>query len=379
VAVKQRVLLVGPAPPQLGGMEAFIGGLLKTDFTKQFHVQLLNISKSYLTKRRKNQEFVGYDSIFKRRIALSLLSYSYSSAFILKYIFVLFQFRPQIVYIHSASYTSFWEKVIYVLLAKLFFRKIVFHSHGGFFEKFYSQSNWSLQLIIRNTLGLCERIIVLSDVWFTFFQKLIPADKIAIVPNGIIPDSFIKSDIAKSERPSFLFVGRVGAPKGVYDLLRATKIVQKNVDCEVWFMGNGEADKVKQISKDLGLKYIKLLGPKYDQEKADIYSKAWCFVLPSHAEGMPITILEAFAAGLPVIATTVGTIPQVVLDGKNGFLFEKSNTKTCAQLMERVIQDEKCRKSMSILNRAEVLEKYNINKSAIKVSTIFNEILQADH
>lgn len=372
---KNKILIVGPAPPQLGGMEAFIGGLLETDLTSKFRIHLLNISKHHLTKRKKNQEFVGYDTIFKRNIFLSMTSYSYSIIFILKYLFALFSIRPQIVHIHTASYTSFWDKVGYILLAKMCFRKIIVHIHGGFFEKFYVNSNPAARFVIRKTLGFCQQVCVLSDIWFDFFKKIIPEEKITIVPNGINVAPFATSINSKSARPSFLFVGRVGGPKGVYDLLRAAKLIPKKMNCELWFMGNGELDNVKQISADLGLS-VKILGPKFGQEKYDIFNRAWCFVLPSHAEGLPITILEAFAAGLPVIATQVGSIPQVVIEGQNGFLFEKQNVNDLAQLMMKIIEDDNGRNLMGRINRDQALEKYDINKSATRISGIYDDLLK---
>jgi glycosyltransferase involved in cell wall biosynthesis len=363
---KIKVLMVGPAPPQLGGMEAFIGELLKTDLKDKINLNLFDISKPKLTNRRSNQEVVGYDSIFKRKLQLTLLSYSYSLIFFFRYLYHLAMFRPHIVHIHTASYTSFWEKIVYLFIAKALGRKVILHSHGGFFSEFYENSAGFAQYLIRITFNACDMVFVLSESWRTFFKTISPIRSIQIVPNGIHLEPFQNTKIPKTANSSFLFVGRVGKPKGVYELLEAISLAKKGgLDCTVFLMGAGELENVKKVSTQLNIAdNVEILGPKYGKEKFEFYSKAWCFVLPSHAEGMPITILEAFAAGLPVISTKVGSIPSVVKEGENGFLFKKQNVEQLHEVLLRIAKDEKLRSAMRENNVFVVSQKYDIKNSA---------------
>lgn len=372
-----KVLMVAPAPPQTGGMETFVGELLGTFLPNEFDLKLLNIAKIKLNQRTKSREFVGYDTIFRRRLWLSLWSYSYSFFFFWKFLFLLIRFRPRIVHIHTASYTSFWEKVSYIYLAKLLGRKIVLHSHGGFFQRFYENGSKPAQWLIRTTLNRCDRIAVLSESWRQFYQTIAKPEKIRVVPNGIDLSQFNGYQRKPSDQPSFVFVGRISRAKGVYDLVdAAARVVNEGRSCHIYFLGAGEIDEVKTQSRELGIEnFIHLPGPVYGSQKLSYLSKAWCFVLPSHGEAMPITILEAYAAGLPVICTRVGAVPQMVDESKNGFLFDPKDIDELASHIEFIIDNPESAFDMGQENERLAREQYDIQNTARIVQKIYFELL----
>ncbi|RLD10581.1 hypothetical protein DRI50_10895, partial [candidate division KSB1 bacterium] len=105
---KLTVLHVSPAPPQLGGMEAYMGNVLASSLVERHHILLLNISKPRLFRGGVYEIKTGYAGAFRRRLSITLTSYAYSMKFLLQFFWLLTFRKPDIVHIHTASYTSFW-------------------------------------------------------------------------------------------------------------------------------------------------------------------------------------------------------------------------------------------------------------------------------
>jgi glycosyltransferase involved in cell wall biosynthesis len=100
------------------------------------------------------------------------------------------------------------------------------------------------------------------------------------------------------------------------------------------------------------------------------------FVLPSLSEGFPVTILEAMACGLPVVATRVGGIPDIIEDGANGYLIDTKNQEQIAEVLLKLLQDEELRKGISDKNR-ETAEKYRWDTVAATLEGIYQGSLRS--
>ena len=120
------VLHVGPSPRQIGGMETFVGDLLHSSLAQKHTLYLLDISKPKLRKGGCYAIPSGY-AVFRRIWYKTLLSYSYSLWFFGKFLGLLSVRKIDIVHIHTASFTSFWEKCAYITAAKLVQKKIILH------------------------------------------------------------------------------------------------------------------------------------------------------------------------------------------------------------------------------------------------------------
>ena len=231
--------MVGPAPPQIGGMETLIGGLLNSDLMHLYNVSFLNISKPGVNKRTQGKEFVGYDSLSKRNVFITLRSYAYSFLFFFRYVFTLVLKRPQLVHIHTASYFSFWEKGGYIILANILRKRIVLHSHGGMFADFYEKSSPFSKRLIARLFQTCDRVVVLSESWKDFFKRLIPEEKIRVIANGIDLSQFDIQGKNRSDDPVFLYMAKVSEQKGIYDLIRATRLLlDRGLKCRFLVAGD---------------------------------------------------------------------------------------------------------------------------------------------
>ncbi len=159
-----------------------------------------------------------------------------------------------------------------------------------------------------------SRVIVFSDEQSLLVEKKyrVPTSNIAIIPNGVRSQFFTREPKIAFNSPSrILYVGRFSVQKRVDRLIKAVALL--NVPVEVALVGDGEeAAALQRLTKELGLKNIVFVGKKYGDALLEYYRSADMFVLPSDIEGMPLVLLEAMAAGLPVIGSNVAGIRELI-------------------------------------------------------------------
>lgn len=124
----------------------------------------------------------------------------------------------------------------------------------------------------------------------------------------------------------FLFFGRLSYEKGVMTLLKAFKDLPQ---CSLKVVGTGPKEgELKAFARDDGMKNVTFLGYKTGKELTDLVSNAYFIIVPSEwYENNPMTIIEAYSVGTPVIGARIGGIPEIVVDGQTGFQFESGNVE----------------------------------------------------
>ena len=148
---------------------------------------------------------------------------------------------------------------------------------------------------------------------------------IAYIANGVEIKNFDKVKAKKADDPTLLFVGRLHRQKNLLNLFRAISIVKKDIpNTKLLIVGDGgQKGALKKIAKDLGLtSNISFEGETLGQELIKLYKSSDVFILPSVYEGQPLSVLEAWAAKLPVIASATGDLLYLVKNGHNGYLIE---------------------------------------------------------
>ena len=237
----------------------------------------------------------------------------------------------KIVHIHGASKGSFYRKYIIFILAKYVFRKkIIYHIHGAMYHLFYQHASSFEQQRIRHFINNADCLIVLSDWWKNFFEENFEPRMIRIVPNIVKATKRENIAYQPSDRTKFLFLGRIGERKGVYDLLEVLHQHRDELSsrCTIELGGDGEVKKLQALIGQYRLEEcVKFLGFVTGSEKERLLRAADVYILPSYNEGLPISILEAMSFGLPIISTGVGGIPEVVRPHENGLLVEPGDQR----------------------------------------------------
>jgi glycosyltransferase involved in cell wall biosynthesis len=228
--------------------------------------------------------------------------------------------RDIVLHIHSASRASFWRKCFFIVPAVLARRPVIFHLHGAEFAEFYkSECGPFRKSVVRWILNHCSTIVVLSTFWRSFLEGVTRVH-IEVIPNPAVD---LSSHFGPTPTPfTLLFLGRLGRRKGIFTLLESlVNVVRRFPKTSLLCGGDGDIDLAREHATALGVdRNVKFLGWVDGDEKVKLLRSSTIYVLPSFAEGVPISVLEAMSAGLPVVSTTVGGIPDVITTGVEGIL-----------------------------------------------------------
>lgn len=255
---------------------------------------------------------------------------------------MLFHKEIQIVHVHGASDASFWRKRIFINLAKMFGKKVVYHCHGSEFQRFAKQHTEA----VVTTLNKCDCIIALSDSWKAWFEQTIHHQNVVVIKNVIAPPCV--TEVAH-EKFTMIFLGRLGKRKGIYDLLEVLSEHKQEFEGKMEFLfgGDGDVEQVEEIIRKEGLGNIaKYQGWVNGEKKKHLLNLADCLVLPSYNEGLPISVLEAMSYSLPIISTNVGGIPEILKQGENGFIMNPGDKTSMYQAIHALMTDQDMRKHM---------------------------------
>lgn len=284
-------------------------------------------------------------------------------------------------HINTASYWPFWESAVYILMSRMFLRKTILHIHGGGFEQFYQNSGGFSKFLIRGVLNLPNRVIVLSSSWWKFLTKLIPSDSVSIVENFVdssVFAEFLGDDRHSNDTVTVLFVGGSQArEKGIYDIMNAASVVTKqNKNVLFVFVACSGIKGIAGLFEKKGLAaYSRILGYLQGEEKIRVFVESDIFVLASRIEGLPFALLEAMASGLAVIASSIGAIPDVIHEGKNGFLVEAGDYEAFAERILVLAKDKKLRQEMAESNIARIKDHYEKTIVLQKLESEYDKLL----
>lgn len=334
-----RVLMIGPGEGVPGGISSLV----------QAFVPLLRhyVDLEYLpTVMRRPLKESGKVSL--RNIALALWQY-------VRFAYLMWRFRPQIIHVHTSQGIAWFKDTFFIMVGRVCRCRMVLHMHGGNFDVLYNRSAPLVQRYTRKVCGLADAIIAVSGEWKERLSHIISAERVLTLRNCIAVDIISQGDGTQGD--SMLFLGSLGPSKGVFDLIEAMGCLRaRGLNPHIWLAGyeerEGDLDRVRARLEELGLEHVcELVGMVQGTRKAQLLRDASLFVLPSYREGLPMAVLEAMAAGLPVVATRVGGIPDVINDGYNGYLVAPGDVKALADRLAflaensdlRAIMGRRCR------------------------------------
>ena len=248
---------------------------------------------------------------------------------------------------------------------------VIIHLHGSEFKDFYKSSRFKKW--ITNLFQKADRVIVLSESWKTFVENVAPEAKVTVVNNYV--EEIKKEKVDKDSDFIFLFLGAIGKRKGIFDLLVAFEnLYRRNTNIRLYIAGNDDADVLPEKIEGLeSSDKIRFFGWIDHQEKSKLLSVSDCLILPSYNEGLPMVILEAMSAKVPVISTDVGGIPEVIKHGENGFLLKRGNIRDIELMMEK-IQNEKLLNEFRDKSYSLYISKFSPQAILPKLKQIYMEV-----
>jgi glycosyltransferase involved in cell wall biosynthesis len=284
--------------------------------------------------------------------------------------------RPDIVHIHFASYGSTARKMLIARLAMASGARVVMHAHGGAYREFWQWMPRVPRASTLHTLTRIDRLIVLGERWREFFASIgVPRERIVVLPNPVVLPAQLPTRLPRSQ-VRMVYLGLVAQRKGTFDLIEALALLPQ--DCRarlrVILAGKGEMPRLREQIARHGLEAcVELRGWIGPLERDQLLASAHAFVLPSYVEGLPMSLLEAMAWGLAPISTPVGSIPEYVRDGVNGWLVRPGAIAELARAIERIVTDDARCARMGELARATV-EPLSVQRYAQQIQDLYRSV-----
>jgi colanic acid/amylovoran biosynthesis glycosyltransferase len=253
---------------------------------------------------------------------------------------------------------------------------ITVHAHDIFVRKaMLKRKIWDAQFIVAISNFNRDYLVKELGDWVN--------DKTHIVHCGILPEAYSNSSLKPVQDRSVFTIINIGSLqpyKGQSILIEACKILsQKNIPIHCLIIGGGELyQQLNELIKSFSLQgMVELIGPKNQEEIAQILPLADCYVQPSiimpngKMEGIPLALMEAMICKIPVISSAISGIPELVNHGKTGFLVEPANPTLLAGMIEYVYKNPEIGKEISFSGYNLVDKEYNEHINAVQLSSLF--------
>jgi glycosyltransferase involved in cell wall biosynthesis len=365
--MRNRIVLIGPVPGPPGGVASLMEAIMSSYLSQEYGLSVLDTAQK--RRLRYNPDVPG------------LFSPLYVIFHLLKLSYMLHGEKAEIVHLQSGSGLGFLRDSLFVVVARAWRRKIICHFHGMLREESPIFRHRLLGCYFRWIMRYVDVLILLSPRFVSDFDKIIPGTRKCALPN-FAPAFNLECKRSKSDI-GVLYVGRLSTKKGVYDLLKAATLLKSEPDICFRLAGLEEtaADRSRILSELRNNNIqdrVHLFGHVQGQEKARLFACSDIFVLASYTEIFPIVILEAMAAAMPIIATPVGAVSDLVVDGVNGFIVPQGD---CEMLTERILylsHHPRMREEMGQNNLRRFNQEYGLEVNINRIGEIYRSLLREE-
>ena len=247
-----------------------------------------------------------------------------------------------LLHIHVAINASFWRKYVFFLLGYLCRVPVALHLHAGRYPDYYrTQCGPLARLLMRFAFDRAQAVVVVSGELQAWVRSVSSQGRVVVLHNPVLLPQRGHGAAPARAPATLVFLGHLEAGKGCHDLLHAMRtVVAAAPQARLLLCGDGQRDAARALAASLGLQAsVDLPGWVDAAERAALLDTATIFVLPSHAEGLPMSLLEAMAHGVPVVATKVGGIPEAVRDGVEGVLVAPGDIQALAAAVLGLLAD----------------------------------------
>ena len=345
---KPCVLFIASLPPPIHGSAIVSQQIKNSSFIQQsFDCDFINLS----TSRRMDE--IGKLTVFK----LFRITEAFFHLF-----WNLLTKHYDLCYVSLTCHgRGFLKDAPFALLCKTFKRPLIIHQHNKGMSKDVDRwpYRWLIPMVYKNA-----RVILLSWRLYQDIEKIVPKENVLICPNGINVSHVLNDRTASNDVVRLLFLGNLMESKGVLVLLDALKILaDKGVHFQCFFVGSEtqEIDSLRfknEVTMRNLDRVVSYLGEKYGDEKEEIMAQSDIFVFPSCDDCFPLVLLEAMSFCLPIVTTDEGGIPDMVIDGENGFICRKNDIESLAKAILELILSPELRQSMGLNGQERCVSHY---------------------
>jgi glycosyltransferase involved in cell wall biosynthesis len=305
---------------------------------------------------------------------------------LLRLVYAIFRYRVDVVHLFTPCHRSgLYEKLILATAARATGCKTILNFRNALDRWYCHWSPWQQRvcasLIGMNSIVLCQ---YRGLARYLTEQRIARPSQVRVLPNGLLPGEV--TPIRLADRPSdgpvqIVFLGAVGYRKGVDQLIEAAALLaeQSSQPFVVAIAGppddRHELEDLQQRTRQLGAdRYVHFVGPVAAQHKGWLLADADIFVLPSRAEGFPNSLLEAMAAGLPVVVSDRGAMPEIVAEGVGGLIVDAERPDRLAAALKDLIDSPQLRLTMGRYNRAIAEQDYDLRRVLLQFEALYEQV-----
>ncbi len=358
----EPVIIIGPPTTEMGGMASVVGQTLALDYHGRFHTELVPITLSS----------DPYESLIGRCVR-HLRQLRNLRA-------VIRRSNARLVHIHTCSGNSFYRSVLDLILAKWLGCRVILHIHGAKFDEFVAREPRWRQRIATWALAHADRAIALSHEWHDKIVAISPQARVVVIENAVdIPP--VVPPLRSTTNCHFLLLARMDEWKGIDDLLAACALLHNSrISFKLTLAGPpgtaGDSESLQRKINALSLEAcVKYVGSVEGDAKRALLASADVYVQPSHHEGMPIAVLEAMAASLPIIATRVGGMPEMLSDGHSGLITPPHDPQALADAMGTLAADPPRRFAMANAAHASALSRFSTQRLHLDLLNLYDDLI----
>ena len=352
-----RVLLVGKGYPDRGGIPTFLNTLQHSELADTHEITFLNVAHTGVPEGGE----VTTGNIVRtlkdaRRVFRAAKHHD-------------------IVHIHSAlaPAVTVLRAGLLALAGRMRGCGVIVHAHGGNIETWLTTP--LRRTVMRLAMLPAHRVVAVWTAGEQALEASLGADKVLLIDNGVDCSTYLEPE-GPHDPPRVLYVGLLTPRKGVLDLIEASTMLRaEGVEHELRLVGGtpdeGPAAAEPVLAAAEG--NASLLGTRPPEEMPQAYAEADVFCLPSWWEAMPLSVLEAMAAGLPVVASDVGDVSRLVTE-ECGFVVPVKSPGDLADALRTLIKDVDGRRQMGAAARNRARTTFSSSATAAAIDAMYGEI-----
>jgi glycosyltransferase involved in cell wall biosynthesis len=360
------VIVVGPLPPPYHGGSVATAFVLRSRVAAEWRVIHLD------TSDRRGLRNIGRFDVGNIRLALRHVR---------QLLAMLREEKAAAVYVPLAqNYLGLLRDAALVLPSLVARRSVVLHLHGSGLRDFYDGADPVMRAMVRLMISRAARVIVLGEALRPMVEGLAAPDRVAVLPNGTEDDFGEAPNRAGRSGPvRVLYLGNLMRAKGFLEVIESVALLRdRGHDVELDLAGGfasfqDERDATERMAPIAA--HVRLHGVVEGARKRELLEAADIFAFPSHSEGHPYVVLEAMAAALPVVTTTLPALSETVVHGTTGLLVAPRNTSDLAEAIGSLAVDAELRLRFGLAGRERFTNKYAFGVWSDGLARIVSQVI----
>jgi glycosyltransferase involved in cell wall biosynthesis len=370
-ASRPTVMLVGPMPPSKGGVTTFMQNLMASPLNVEF--EFVPFTTSRPPKKNVSENW-GYRAVLRGGIGRIVRGALVTLWPLLKFPFAVIGGRIDLVQIQASDYQVFWEAALYAAMARILRRPVLFRI-GGAFDIFHGGASSIERRLIAAVLRLPDVVIAQSVFASNYVRAAGRIGEIVLLPNWMHEIDSAAPPRPPATRPTCLFIiGQEARRKGTEEVLGAIGQLKER-GCEVDFQMIAVPQSLQKRIADSGIAgAVRMEGPMEHRQVLAWMQRCEIFLLPSHGEGFPNSLVEAMAAGMACIATPVGAVPEMAAEG-GVLIVPVGNAPALANAISQLVASAELRSRLGVQARQTVSAHYVASAALPKLAQAYRKLL----